>query len=250
MPAKQTRSTKKTIKAKRAKAPTGPFTKFGPKALAFLKELEKNNERDWFKANQDRYEALVREPARAFVRAMEPELDALSEHLVADDRKVGGSLMRVHRDTRFSKDKTPYKTNIGIQFRHEQGKDVHAPGCYVHLGLDGCFLGMGMWHPDADALKAIRAKIDAEPKRWKKIIGAKKLTKHWRQGGESLKRAPKGYDPDHPLIDQLNLKDHILVSDLTKKEATGPNLVELATERFKAAADHTRFLCEAIDVRF
>ena len=250
MATKQKRTRKKTVRATPLRVPSVTFDKFGPKALKFLKDLEKNNDRAWFKANQERYEAHVREPARAFVRAMEPKIEAISEHLVADDRKVGGSLMRVHRDTRFSKDKTPYKTNVGIQFRHEQGKDVHAPGAYVHLGLDGCFLGMGMWHPDSPSLKAIRAKIDAEPKRWKKIIGAKKLTKHWRQGGESLKRAPKGYDPDHPLIDQLNLKDHILVSDLTKKETTSPELVTLATESFRAAADHMRFLCEAIDVPF
>ncbi len=158
--------------------------------------------------------------------------------------------MRIHRDTRFSKDKTPYKTNIGIQFRHEQGKDVHAPGLYVHIALDGCFLGMGMWHPDSDSLKAIRAKIDAEPERWADTLAREKLSEHWRQGGESLKRAPKGYDPDHPMIEQLNLKDHILVSDLTKKEATGPDLVRLATERFRAAIEHTRFLCEAIGVPF
>ncbi len=250
MAAKKTRKTKKTVKAKPAKGANEAFVKFGPQALKFLKDLEKNNDREWFKANQDRYEAHVREPARAFIRAMEPKIEAISEQLVADDRKVGGSLMRVHRDTRFSKDKTPYKTNIGIQFRHEQGKDVHAPGAYVHLGLDGCFLGFGVWHPDSASLKAIREKIVAEPKRWQKIIGAKKLTKHWRQGGESLKRAPKGFDPDHPLIDQLNLKDHILVCDLSSKEATGPDLVKLATERFEVAKDHMRFLCEAIDVPF
>ena len=250
MATKKTRTAKKTVKAKAAKGSAEPFSQFGPKALKFLKDLEKNNDRDWFKANQERYEAHVREPARAFIRAMEPKIESISDHLVADDRKVGGSLMRVHRDTRFSKDKTPYKTNVGIQFRHEQGKDVHAPGAYVHLGLDGCFLGIGMWHPDSPSLKAIREKIASEPERWKTIIGAKKLTKHWRQGGESLKRAPKGFDPDHPLIDQLNLKDHILVCDLTTKEATGAGLVKLATERFRAAKDHTQFLCEAIGVPF
>jgi len=250
MAAMKKRKPKKTVRAKPVTLPPVAFEGFGQKAMKFLKELEKHNERDWFEANKERYEALVREPALAFIRAMEPKLEKLSEHLVADDRKVGGSLMRVYRDTRFSKDKTPYKTNIGIQFRHELGKDVHAPGCYVHLAPDGCFLGMGMWHPDSASLKAIRAKIEAEPERWTKIITSEKLTKHWRQSGESLKRAPKGYDPDHPMIEQLNLKDHILVSDLTKKETTSPELVTLATESFRAAADHMRFLCEAIDVPF
>ena len=248
--AKSTETSTKSKSKSGAKASDGTFEAFGPRLLKFLRELEANNERAWFKANQDRYEAAVREPARAFIRAMEPAIARISEHLVADDRKVGGSLMRVHRDTRFGKDKTPYKTNLGIQFRHEDGKDVHAPGCYVHLSPEGCFLGMGMWHPDSPSLKAIREKIVAEPDRWKTIVGSKKLQRYWRQGGESLKRAPKGFDPEHVLIEQLRLKDHILVSDLKVREATGRGFPDLVEERFRAARDHMAFLCEAVGVPF
>jgi uncharacterized protein (TIGR02453 family) len=102
----------------------------------FLDELAANNNRTWFEANKPRYESLVREPALEFISAMGPALEKFAPHSRADPRKVGGSLMRVFRDTRFSRDKTPYKTNIGIQFRHELGKDVHAPGFYVHLAAD------------------------------------------------------------------------------------------------------------------
>ena len=94
------------------------FRGFGPDLGAFLEELREHNERSWFAANRERYEEAVREPARAFIRAMAPALAAISLHFRADDRKTGGALMRVHRDTRFSRDKTPYKTNVGIQFRH------------------------------------------------------------------------------------------------------------------------------------
>ena len=104
------------------------FRSFGPELAAFLQDLRSNNERGWFTGNRDRYEETVREPARAFIRAMAPALAAISPHFRADDRKTGGSLMRIHRDTRFSRDKTPYKTNVGIQFRHALGRDLHAPG--------------------------------------------------------------------------------------------------------------------------
>src|SRR3990167_4561282 len=122
---------------------------FDSACLDFLGELAANNDKIWFEANKPRYESLVREPALAFIAAMAPHLAQFAPQFRADPRKMGGSLMRVFRDTRFSRDKTPYKTNIGIQFRHTLGKDVHAPGFYVHVALDECFFGAGCWHPEA-----------------------------------------------------------------------------------------------------
>ena len=100
---------------------------------------------------------------------MGERLPGISKHLTAIPKRSGGSLMRVYRDTRFSRDKTPYKTNIGIQFRHEQGKDVHAPGLYFHLDRNECFLGVGMWHPEREALAAIRQAIVDDPKAWRRV---------------------------------------------------------------------------------
>ncbi len=226
------------------------FPGFGPAATAFLTELTNNNNREWFEANKARYEAEVREPARAFVRAMEPRLKKVSKELVADDRKVGGSLMRIYRDTRFSKDKTPYKTNVGIQFRHRLGKDVHAPGAYVHLGLDGCFLGVGVYRPEADALAKIRTLIDADPKRYRRVVEDKKLRAAWRLGGESLKRPPKGFDKDHPLVEELKRKDHILVQDLTVERAESPELPDLVLAQLMVGKKHTKMLCDALGIGF
>ena len=141
------------------------FRSFEPALAAFLQDLRSNNERGWFTANRERYEETVREPAHAFIRTMAPALAAISPHFRADDRKTGGSLMRVHRDTRFARDKTPYKTNVGIQFRHALGRDVHAPGFYVHLEPESAFLGAGVWRPDSGATFMIRARIDEEPGR-------------------------------------------------------------------------------------
>lgn len=232
-----------------AKAPS--FAGFGPAAIEFLTDLTNNNNKDWFDENKQRYEDTVREPARAFIRAMGPRLTkSISKSLVADDRKSGGSLMRIYRDIRFSKDKTPYKTNVGIQFRHELGKDVHAPGCYVHLGLDGCFVGMGMWRPESSALQKIREKIAADSKTWKRVSTDKKLLEHWKLGGESLKRPPRGFDKEHAFVEDLKRKDHILVMDLTLDQAESKKLPDLLIERFKRAKKHTKFLCDAVGVDF
>ena len=134
---------------------------FSAATFGFLDELAANNDRAWFEANKARYEALVREPALEFIAAMGPLLTGFAPNFRAEPRRVGGSLMRVHRDTRFARDKAPYKTNIGIQFRHALGKDVHAPGFYLHVSSSECFLGAGCWHPEADALGRIRQLVAA-----------------------------------------------------------------------------------------
>src|SRR5882672_12210854 len=111
---------------KPATAPT-----FDRETLRFLADLAAHNDRPWFEANKHRYEAHCMEPALAFIEAMAPAIAKISRHFVVAPKRAGGSLMRIYRDTRFARDKAPYKTNIGVQFRHERAKDVHAPGFYV-----------------------------------------------------------------------------------------------------------------------
>jgi uncharacterized protein (TIGR02453 family) len=223
---------------------------FNAATLGFLDELAANNDRVWFEANKARYEALVREPALAFIEAMAPELARFAPHFRVEPRKVGGSLMRVFRDTRFSRDKSPYKTNIGIQFRHELGKDVHAPGFYLHVATDGCFFGAGCWHPEADVLGRIRDLIAAGPERWVAVRDGRKFAAHWELAGERLSRAPRGYAADHPAIEDLKRKDYVAMAALGFDEATGPGLVKLASRRFAAAAPFMDFLCEASGVAY
>ena len=132
---------------------------FKPETLRFLNELAHNNNRDWFKQNKSRYEEQVLDVALLFIQSMQKPLREIAPHFTAVPKRMGGSLMRVYRDTRFSKNKTPYKTNVGIQFRHEQAKDVHSPGFYVHVDPEQVFVGAGMWHPDTQALAGIRERI-------------------------------------------------------------------------------------------
>ena len=128
-----------------------------------------------------------------FISAFAPHLAKLTPHFVADARPTRGSLFRIYKDTRFSSDKTPYKTHIGIHFSHEVGKDAHAPLFYLHLEPDGCFVAAGVWHPDSRALTKIRTAIVAQPEQWEKV------TRKLELEGESLTRPPKGFSSEHPL---------------------------------------------------
>lgn len=225
------------------------FKGFGP-ALRFLTELTENNDRAWFEENKARYEEEVREPARAFVRAMASHLPKISRYFVADDRKVGGSIMRIHKDIRFSKDKTPYKTNLGIQFRHTTGKDVHAPGLYVHIQPGMLFLGAGMWRPEPEALHALRAAVAASPTKWRKVVDDKALMRDWRQAGAALKRPPRGFAPDHPAIEDLKRTDFILDRPLRVTQAKSPKLVEAVADAFVLTTPYLKFQCAALKIAF
>ena len=223
---------------------------FSKKTQTFLKDLANNNNRDWFNANKHRYEDEVRTPAIEFIEAMAPALHKVSPYFDASSKKVGGSLMRVYRDTRFGSDKTPYKTNIGIHFRHVRGKDVHAPGYYVHIEPKSVFFGAGIWHPDSSTLKAIRTLIDEHPKEWqgikKKVLG----NSDFELSGDSLKRAPKGFSPEHPMIDDLRRKDFIAVLPLPVNDIVKSDFPVKIGKHLKKAAPLMEFLCSANDLMF
>ena len=212
----------------------------------FLKELKANNSREWFQANKQRYEAEVREPLMEFIRQFEPHLEEISPYFLAIAKKSGGSMFRIHRDVRFSKDKSPYKTHASLHFRHENGKDVHCPGFYLHLEPGECFCGAGMWHPDSPSLRAVREAIVEKPIEWVKVS----RSDAFETRGESLKRAPRGFDPDHELIDDLRLKDHVAVVKLTEKNVLGKDFLQNFVEHCGAMAPYVRFQCEALGQPF
>ena len=223
---------------------------FNPSLVKFLRALAKNNNREWFTAHKAQYEEEVQQPALAFIEAMAPRLRKISKHVRADARKAGGSLMRIYRDTRFSREKTPYKTNVGIQFRHEEGKDVHAPGFYFHIEPGSYFLGAGMWHPEREALNGIRDAIDANGKAWVAARDDRKFTKGWTLEGDSLRRAPAGYPVDHPLIEDLRRTDFIAVQELDEKDLYSPKLADNVAAAYADTVPFMKFLCGAVDVKF
>lgn len=223
---------------------------FSRKSVSFLKELDQNNNKIWFDKNRQRYEDEVRTPALTYIESMDQHIAKISPHFVVSAKKVGGSLMRVHKDIRFSKDKTPYKTNIGIQFRHARGKDVHAPGFYLHIEPGNAFLAAGIWRPESSTLKNVRTLIDEYPNEWKKLTKKLINTNNFEFGGESLKRPPKGFQAEHPLIDDLKRKDFIAVQNLKISTVYAKDFDKQSARLFKAVAPLVSFICDADDLPF
>lgn len=223
---------------------------FRPAFFKFLRDLKAHNDREWFHANKERYERDVKDPALAFVAAMASPLRRISPHFVADPRPVGGSMFRIHRDTRFARDKSPYKTQVGLHFRHERAKDAHAPGFYLHLAPGEVFAGAGIWHPETRDQLRIREAIVEDPTGWKRANSGKEFRKAYKLAGDSLKRPPRGFDSEHALIEDLMRKDFIAVKSLTQKDATSADFLDQIVASFRTAAPLMKFLCRAMDVPY
>lgn len=221
-----------------------------PALFKFLRDLKRNNDRDWFNDNKSRYEDDVKEPAVELVRRLEKPLARVAPMLCVVPKGHGGSVMRIYRDTRFSKDKTPYKTNVGISVRHQADNDIHAPGVYIHLDPEECFIGAGCWRPPSPQLSAIRAAIDADAKAWKKARDQKAFRETYSLAGESLKTSPRDYAKDHPMIEDLRRIDFIAVAPLSESELTGPDVVATIIDRIKKSRPMMTFLCDAVGVPY
>ena len=223
---------------------------FTPGTFKFLRELAAHNERDWFQANKDRYLRQVQEPALAFIADFAPRLARISKRFVADPRPQGGSLFRIYRDTRFSKDKAPYKTHLAMRFGHEAGSDVHAPGFYLHVEPANSYAGVGLWRPEAEAARRIREAIVADPARWKRAAHGKAFTGTFTKDGESLARPPQGFPADHPLLEDLKRKDFIGGTRLTEKIVRSEDLVTHFAGLCQTASPFVKFLTEAVGLPY
>ena len=227
------------------------FDGFPADTVRFLAELAKNNNRQWFLAHKPRYEQSVRAPALALIEAMALPLERISKYVFADPTPSGGSLMRVYRDTRFTGGKEPYKTNLGIQFRHERGRDIHAPGLYFHLEPREFFLACGMWRPEAEALLAIRTRIAERPDEWRQATKNRAFVRVWKAvTGDKLKRPPRGFDPDHPCIEDIKFTDFLGVADLPRGLISSPGLVDHVAKAFAAGTPLMKFLCAALGLPY
>lgn len=223
---------------------------FTPQTLSFLRKLASHNHRDWFEQNRHVYEEAVRQPALQFIADIADDLALLSPHFLAQPKKVGGSLMRIYRDVRFARDKKPFKTNIGIQFRHEMGRDVHAPGFYLHIEPGHCFVGAGIWRPDPTALGKVRDAVAEQSKKWLSVINDRTFSKVYTLSGETLSRPPRGYVKDHPLIADIKRKDFIAIAELDEASVLGPGLQKQVLKQFKVADGFMQFLCDALNLLY
>ena len=227
------------------------FNGFPKSAIPFLKRIKKNNNREGFNKNKQAYEDSIRTPSLQFIEAMAPRLKSeLSPHFVAVSKKVGGSLMRVYRDTRFARDKTPYKTNVGIQFRHELGKDVHAPGFYLHIEPGNCFFGTGIWRPESIYLNKIREFIVDNPRAWSNILAKESFCSCWELIGATLIRPPRGFDPEHKLLVDLKRKDFIAHRNFSDSEIYKAGFMDFAISSYQQCSDYMGYLCMALEVDY
>ena len=227
-----------------------PSTHFTPALFDFLADLVVNNRREWFQANRDRYERDVKDALLGFVSDFGERLPEISPHMIADPRPSGGSMFRIYRDMRFSKDKSPYKTNAGVHFRHEVGREVHGPGLYLHMEPGNVFAAAGIWRPDSATVGKIRGAIVDNPKRWEAIVNDGRFNSNYGLEGESLKRAPKGIDPAHPLIDHLKLKSFAAGTTFSQDDACSPDFIDMYVDSCQTAGPFMKFLCDSVGLKW
>jgi len=228
------------------KARTASKSHFGPELFGFLVELALHNDREWFQSNKDFYASAVKAPLLSFIDAFAPALGRISSNFDASAR----SMFRIHRDVRFSKDKSPYKTHAAAHFRHRAGKDVHAPGFYLHIEPGQCFVGGGMWQPPSDALARIRQHIARKPEVWRRVLEAPAFRRGTELHGESLQRPPRGYDPEHPMIEHIKRKDFVAVVELADDDILAGNVVQRVERACRQVAPLNQILCTAVGVPF
>ncbi len=226
---------------------SSPFSK---DTFKFLRELDRNNNKPWFEKNRQRYLDQVRDPFMAFIKDLNPRLKAVSNYYHGVEKTNGGALFRIYRDTRFSKDKTPYKAWAGARFTHTEGGRQGAPIYYLHVQPDNVFFAAGIWHPPTPMVNRIRTFIQNNPGAWKKFTAERAFKRQFHWGGEQLKRPPRGYDPEHELIDDLRRKDFVVTSALTEEQVLGGRFASLVVNRCQQAAPLVDYLCAALDLEF
>ncbi len=224
---------------------------FDARALRFLRQLAANNTRAWFTAHRQEYERFVREPFLRLIVDLQPALAKISPHYRADPRLVGGSLFRIHRDVRYTNDKSPYKPWQGARLFHERRRETPAPAFYLHLQPGGSFVGAGVWQPEHEVQKRIRQFIFDNPAGWEAAAHAPALRKRFaldRDG--AMVRPPRGFPADFGFIDDLKLRSWALWRPLDDATMTGPGLRRLIEADLRALAPFVDYLCAALDLEF
>ena len=236
------------MQEKGSNAVTSPY--FSEKTFKFLRSLARNNSREWFHEHKAEYQTSVRGPFLQLIADLQPDLLAVSEHYRADPKAVGGSLFRIHRDTRFSNDKTPYKTWSGARFFHVRHKQVEAPSFYLHLQPGHCFIGAGLWHPQPESQRRIRQFILDNPGSWKAAVHSPAFQRRFDMAGSSLVRPPRGFPADHELIEDFKRKDFVATAALDDAIVLGPTLRRSVVTQFTLLAPMVDYLCAALDLEF
>jgi len=229
---------------------TASFAGFDPSAITFMAELAENNDRAWFEPRKADFVRLMREPFEALVGALAERFEARGIPLQADPKR---SIFRIYRDTRFSRDKSPYKTHLAASFpwleTTEHGVEVaeahaHGNGGYFNFQPGEMYVGGGMWMPEKPRLDAFRRAVVDEPDRVRAALQDPVFVAAFGSvyGHESLKRVPPGFPPDHPMADLLRVKDVVFGRRLADAEVTSPHLPDTLADAFAAGMPVFRLL--------
>ena len=211
------------------------FPGFPPEMVQFFRGLKRNNRRDWFQPRKHLYEQHVKEPMLELVTALNGELRKFAPQCVTEPKKA---VFRIYRDTRFSADKTPYKTHVAASFFRREGG-----GFYFSVSLDQVEVAGGIYRPSPETMYLVRTHIAENYKELRQILANKKTRKLVGDlQGDELTRAPKGFDPQHPALDLIKKKDWILDVSLDPSLATTPKLYREILDRFRAMAPFIEFL--------
>ncbi len=233
---------------------TQAFTGFQPEATDFLADLAQNNDRAWFQPRKAEFERLLKEPMEALVAALAERFAARGIPLRADPQR---SIFRIYRDTRFAKDKSPYKTHLGASFPwvdDAAGTDAvdagaHANGGYVHLQPGNDYLGGGLWMATKSRLDAFRRAIVDDPDRVRAALEEPGFAAVFGavESHEMLKRVPSGFPADHPMADMFRYKDIVFGRRLTDTEVRSASLPDIIADDYEAAMPVYRFLATLKD---
>jgi uncharacterized protein (TIGR02453 family) len=219
---------------------------FSPALFAFLRDLKKHNDREWFADQKSRYTADVEAPFLQFIGDFAPRLRKISPAFVADPRRMGGSMFRIYRDTRFSADKSPFKTWVAARFAHEARRKVEGvPAFYLRVSPGESFGGGGVYHLDTPALTKVRQHIVAEPKRWRAVLSAGVEIE-----GEQLKRPPAGFDRTHEFVEDLKRKNLYTGAEFTEREVVAGDFLDRYVALCEQSAPLLEFLTRALGLRW
>lgn len=233
------------------KATSSDAAFFNQRSLTFLRQLARNNEKAWFQAHRADYEALVREPFERLLVVLQPALEKVSPQFRADPARVGGSLFRIHRDARYSNDKSPYKSWQGARLYHVRRREVPTPAFYLHLQPGESFIGAGIWHPEPEVLRGLRDFVFENPASWDAAAHAPAIRKQFALfDSEKLVRPPRGYPADFRFIEDLKLRNFVLWRPLDDATMIAPGLDRRIARDLRALAPFMDYLCAALDLEF
>lgn len=220
--------------------------RFSADTLRFLRALKRNNRREWFNAHREDYEAHVRQPMTTIVERLADDFRAFAPELVASPRL---SMYRIYRDTRFSENKTPYKTHVVAVFPTRGLLKHQGAGVYFHVSPDGVWVGGGMYAPDTSQLHAVREHIAAHPRQFRAIVESPAFRRTMTLEGEKLQRVPRGFPKDHAAADYLRFRQFIAGAEFPAALATAPKFYTSVLSVFRRVLPLVRFLNEPLLTR-